>query len=249
MGEVDSVKVPPGCTLVALPGVSKHGPAWAMFRSVVLAILAGGFRMCKFLFLGDHSQIGARNAACEDAINEGFEWLLFVDDDADFPVETLERLKATGADIACADMWSRNIPSFRTVMRLTGKDSEGKATAVPVSDSIAARKGVEDVDVCGMHCTLIRTSLLVRMREHFKDQPWFWSAKHGEDATFCFNAKEIGASIKCDFGITAGHWGVARMAGSDWSRDARNQPMNIANLEMMKRMKTRNLPKEEGAVK
>jgi len=195
--------------------------------------------MAKFLWLGDHSQVGARNLACEAALEENFEWLFFVDSDMDWPNDTLQRLKACDADIACTDMWSRNWPSFRTVMVLGEKDENGKCLPVPVSDEIAAEKKVVDVDLCGMACTLIRTSLLKKM-----PKPWFWTAEHGEDATFCFNAKEMGATIKCDFGAVAGHWGTCRMVGQDFTRDARNQPQKLANEEMMRRMGVRGLEQE-----
>ena len=232
MGEVPETRS--GYTLVALPYVSKQGFSGATTQSLVLAILGGGLRFCRFLFLGDQSQVQARNAACRDAIDTGAEYLFFVDSDADFPVDTLARLKACNADIACADMWARNIPSFRTVMRLEAPDERGMRKSVPVPGWPA---GVEDVDLCGMHCTLIRTGLLKRMQK-----PWFWVAEHGEDATFCFNAKQVGATVRCDFSVMSGHWGAARMAGQDWSRDSRNQPMTVVEKDMMKRMGAENLP-------
>lgn len=228
MGEVP----PSGVTLVALPYVSKQGFTGPTTQSLILSILGGGMRMTKFLFLGDFGLVQARNAACQDALDSGAEWLFFVDSDADFPVETLGRLKACDSDVACVDMWSRNIPSFRTVMRLAEQDEGGRRRAIPYRGS-----GIDEVDLCGMHCTLIRTSLLRKMK-----RPWFWSAEHGEDATFCFGAREVGGIIKCDYGITAGHWGVARIAGQEWTRDAKNQPMAIANLEMMRRMDVKGLP-------
>lgn len=195
--------------------------------------------MCRFLFQGDFLQVHARNEACKDAIRLGTDWLMFIDSDADFPVDTLQRLKDCDADVACADMWSRNVPSFRTVMRVGEPDPEtGLKPSHPVPGNPT---GVEDVDVCGMHCTLIRTSLLKRMKP-----PWFFAVEHGEDAGFCFKAKaEADAVIRCDFGVVAGHWGVARIAGQDWSRDAANQPMKVANIEMAKRAGIKNL-REEG---
>lgn len=229
----DTPKPPPGATLVALPFVSKSGFTAATTMSIVLGILDHGFNNCKFLFLGDHTQIGARNMAAQNAIDDGLDYLFFVDSDMDFPTDTLARLKACEADIACTDMWSRNIPSFRCVMR-TVEDKEGKGKmAVPYNGT-----GVEDIDVCGMACTLIRTSLLKKMKEALRGEPvWFQSASHGEDASFCFMAKELcNATIKCDFSITAGHWGVLRLAGQDFTRDAANQPMTVAQPEMMARM-------------
>lgn len=236
-------QVPPGVTLVALPYVSKSGFFGATVQSIVTGIIGGGFKRCKFLFLGDHTQIHARNMACKDAVEIGADWVFFIDSDMDFPCDTLDRLKACNADIACTDMWSRGWPSFRTVMRNTPPDETGVSHSVPVPDWPT---GVEDVDLCGMACTLIRTQFLREYRAHYKDEPWFWSGQHGEDATFCFRAKGMGAVIRCDFGITAGHWGTTRMTGQDYTRDARNQPMSVSDPEMMKRMGTRNLP--EGVV-
>lgn len=243
--------MPPGSTLVALPYVSKMGFTGATVQSLIIGMTNKGFKNCKFLFIGDANTHEARNVACRDALAEGADYLFFVDSDMDFPSFTLERLKAADADIACTDMWSRGWPSFRTVQKSHPDDKGGLVTkAVPIEESHpngTHQPGVLlDIDVCGMACTLIKTSLLVKMQESFPDQPWFWTANHGEDATFCFNAKEIGATIKCDFGICAGHWGVTRMAGQDYTRDARNQPMSIANPEFIKRMGVLGLPKPEG---
>ena len=230
-------EVSPRLTLVALPFVSKQGFTGATVASIILGMAAGGFRGCKFIFLGDHTQVGARNAACEHAIKEDAEYLFFVDSDMDFPSDTLARLKACDADVACTDMWSRNIPSFRTVQRLGDLDEHGKRRCYPYEG-----KGVEDIDICGMACTLIRTSLLVKMKEESGEAQWFQMGRHGEDAAFCFMAKELcEASIKCDFGITAGHWGVARMAGQEWTRDAANNPMKPHDPEFMRRMGAANL--------
>lgn len=237
--------VPPGVTLVALPYVSKSGFFGATVQSIVTGIFDGGFRMCKFLFLGDHTQVAARNMACKDAVEIGAEWLFFIDSDMDFPPETLARLKAMDADIACTDMWSRGWPSFRTVLRMGPPTSDGTSYWFAVPDHV---KGVQDVGVCGMACTLIKVSLLRKMQEKYKDQPWFWSGQNGEDAQFCFKAQEMGATIRCDFDIVAGHWGTTRMAGQGYTRDAKNQPMKVDNLEMMRRMGAQNLPEEEGVI-
>jgi hypothetical protein len=241
-----------GRTLVALPYVSKIGFNHAFVQSLVASLLKGHLSPARIMWLGDHMIADARNSACETAIAEDAEYLFFVDSDMDFPPDTLPRLKAACADVACADMWSRGWPSFRTVMRNTGTTPEGLIQSVPVKDEelpFRDARGVELIDVCGMACTLIRVDFLKRFKEHFKDQPWFWTARHGEDATFCFNAKSIGAVIKCDFSIVAGHWGVCRNVGQDFTRDARNQPMAVSEEPMMRRMGVHHLPHQEGAVK
>ncbi len=236
-----------GKTLIALPFVSKIGFNHAFVQSLTASMAMKTLLPAQIMWLGDHSISDARNQACEQAIAQDADFLWFIDSDMDFPVDTLPRLKACDADIACADMWSRGWPSFRTVMRTKAPGADGLLQSVPVPDEELpppGERGVEEVDICGMACTLIKVPFLKRFRERYTDQPWFWVARHGEDATFCFNAKEMGAVIKCDFGIVAGHWGVCRNAGQDYTRDAKNQPMAVCNEPMMRRMGIFNPPKE-----
>lgn len=212
MGEVRKES---GLTLVALPYVSKDGFTGPTFKSVIDGFASGKFGRVQFLFIPNQTHIMARNAACEMALKVGAEHLFFIDSDQDFPPDALIRLKAVGADVACADMWSRSWPSIRIVFKGTPTD-DGKVLYESVPDDEA--QGIKDIAYCGMGCTLIRVSVLETLKEKFPDQPWFWSARHGEDATFCFNVLQIGGTVKCDFGLKSGHWGNIRMMGQDYTR-------------------------------
>jgi hypothetical protein len=192
-------------TLLALPYVSKDGFTGATVRS-----LLSGVGACKVLFIADQTQVSARNVACAEALKCGAEYLWFVDSDQDFPPDTLARLKAVKADVACADMWSRSWPSFRIVFR----------GDKPVPDEVADRGKIEDITYCGMGCTLIRTSILRKLET--KEQPWFWTAHNGEDATFCFKVLEAGGTVKCDFSLKSGHWSYCRMVGQQFTKDRKN---------------------------
>lgn len=214
------VKPPPGATLVALPYVSKDGFAGPCVKSLLGWFSTPTASPVTFLFIRDKTQVEARNHACDKAMELGAEWIWFVDSDQDFPPDALERLKSVDADVACADMWSRSWPSFRIVFRATPPDDIGKVLHVPVDDSVASNGGVEDITYCGMGCTLVKTSIVRRMRERFPDQPCFWVAYHGEDATFCFKVLEMGGTVKCDFGLKSGHWGSIRMMGQEFTRDS-----------------------------
>lgn len=228
------VPIVPGLTAVALLFVSKQGFSAGTVQSIIFAMMNKALSPARFVFLGDHTHVSGRNAACRDALAVGAEYLLFIDSDMDFPVDTLARLKACDADIACLDQWSRNIPSFRTVLRMGEPDDKGGRYALPVPDDA---KGVQEVDVVGMGCTLIKTSLLRRMED-----PWFVMIRHGEDASFCFVAKEkYGATIKCDFDACSGHWGQVRLTGQEWSRDAANQNMSVDDPDLMRRMGAKNV--------
>jgi cellulose synthase/poly-beta-1,6-N-acetylglucosamine synthase-like glycosyltransferase len=212
---VEAVReAPPGSTLVALPYVSKDGFSGPTVRSLLNGFASGKFGNVLFVVIGDKTQVAARNEACRKALDHGAEYLFFVDSDQDFPPDAISRLKAADADVACADMWSRSWPSFRIVFQPDPVDGK----YYPVSDTVADRGGVEDIGYCGMGCTLIRTSILREMKEKFPDQPWFWTADHGEDATLCFKVREIGGSVKCDFSLKSGHWSYCRMMGQDFTR-------------------------------
>lgn len=214
---MEEVRQATGLTLVALPYVSKDGFAGACVKSL-LDFAASGHNV-KFHLIGDSTQVWARNEACREAMRVGAEWLWFVDSDQDFPPYALGRLKAVGADVACADMWSRTWPSFRIVIRLGERGESGlrKSESVPDSEAV----GIKAISYCGMGCTLIRVSVLERMKERFPE-PWFWTAEHAEDATFCFKVLEIGGSVKCDFGVKSGHWSYCRMMGQEFTRDRKN---------------------------
>jgi hypothetical protein len=202
--------------LLALPYVSKDGFA----GPCVSSLLKNEGEISNVFFIGDTSQVHARNRSCEEAIRVGAHYIWFVDSDQDFPPDALEKLKAADADVACADMWARGWPSFRLVFRAGPKDAKGMIKHVSVDDETAARGQIEDVTFCGMGCTLIKTEILYKIKERFPNQPWFWTAEHGEDATFCFNVLEVGGSVKCNFGLKSGHWGHIRMMGQDFTRVA-----------------------------
>ncbi len=231
-------KLPPGITLVCMPYTHQTVHAQTMM-SLVYGLVYGGLNKCVFSFHGENMTSRARNAFALQAMNMGAEWLFFVDSDADWPVDTLERLKALDADIACTDMWARNWPSFRTVLEYGPKRGKLKEL-VPVGMN-GKVTGQRDVDCCGMHCTLIRVSLLEKFAKK-KLMP-FVTGQHGEDAAFCIVAKQkFKASIRCDFDIVAGHWGNARMAGQEFTRDARNMTGEIAEPEVIRRMGVLGLP-------
>lgn len=218
--------------MVALLSTSKQGFASACTSSLVYALASNNFPTCGFHFLTDYHVVMGRNGAAQTAIEMGYEYLLFIDSDMDFPVNTLARLKACGSDIACADMWSRNIPSFRTVMRYTKEKSKDGKKQFASYDG----KGVEDVDCTGMACTLIRVSLLRKFAKK-KTAPFAMNGVHGEDAYFCLVAKQkFGASIRCDFDVVAGHWGSTRQAGQDYTRDVRNTFGEVPDPAYLKRM-------------
>ena len=165
----------------------------------------------------DYHIVGARNACVKVALEDGVDHLLFIDSDMDIPHDAYPRLLECDADIACGLMWTKHIPSFPTVFR------DGR----PFTGS-----GIEDIDECGMACTLIRTSLLKSM-----PLPWFYmDGSGGEDHIFCRSARKAGASIRCNFDVKTGHLGFIYYTGQDFTRNPEHQRAErIGNREALEK--------------
>lgn len=145
------------------------------------------------------------------ALEEGVSHLFFIDSDMDIPHDAYPRLMECDADVACGLMWTKHIPSFPTTFR-DGKPYLGA--------------GIEEIDECGMACTMIRTDFLKRM-----PKPWFYmDGSGGEDHVFCREAKRHGATIKCNYEVKTGHLGFIYYTGQGFSRNPANQrPDRIGN--------------------
>lgn len=165
----------------------------------------------------DYHIVGARNKSVQVALEEGVSHLLFVDSDMDVPKHLVQALLNCEADIACPVMWTKNIPSYPTVFR-DGKPYLGH--------------GIESIDECGMAATLIRTAWLRKM-----DPPWFYmDGSGGEDHIFCRRAKQMGATIKCNYSVNTGHLGFVYFDGQDFTREPKNQKAErIGNRETLQK--------------
>ena len=152
----------------------------------------------------DYHLVGARNACAQVALDEGVDHLLFIDSDMEVPQHAYTALLKCDADIACGLMWTKHIPSFPTVFR-DGKPHLGT--------------GIEDVDECGMACTLICTDFLktVELPRFFMD------GSGGEDHIFCRRAKRAGASIRCNYDVKTAHLGFVYFSGQEFTRKPENQ--------------------------
>lgn len=165
----------------------------------------------------DYHLVGARNACVKVVLEEELDHILFIDSDMDIPHDTYPRLLECDSDIACGVMWTKHIPSFPTVFR-GGKPYLGS--------------GIEEIDECGMACTLIRTSYLKSMKT-----PWFYmDGSGGEDHIFCKRAKESGASIRCNYSVNTGHLGFVYFSGQEFTREPSNQRADrIGNKEVLEK--------------
>ena len=205
--------------------------AWERQRpSVLLAILtreivstkwAAGFRN---LVLPAQSGVSfragapfdvARNAACTDALQNGFQWLMFLDDDVVAPPDTFARLSQSNHDIVSGLYYRRQEPICPVAMTM---DADGKSTWVTQWNP---PNSIVEVDLVGAGCLLIHRRVLERVQS-----PWFtWEigrddvpktrSAMSEDFAFCMKAKQAGFKVHLDTSIRCEHVGLGQSGGAD----------------------------------
>ncbi len=134
------------------------------------------------LIYGKGRTEGARNLCCERAIENGNTHLIFVDGDASFPPDLIQKLIDSGKDIIGAN--AKNSDNVPVLLYDISLQPINYVQSSPV-----------EVDYVGMHITLISLKILEKI-----PKPWFFAPprKEGandivsEDVAFCRKAREYG---------------------------------------------------------
>jgi len=146
----------------------------------------------------------AREAMACEAINQGMDWILMIDDDQIIPKNMFERLYKTAiehkADIV-APMVTQRVYPFNPVMWRQSWLEDGKKIFNQFIEDYEPNSVVE-CDAVGFGVALIRVEAIKRIK-----QPRFFSNTHlGEDIYFCMKIKgEALGKIIMDTSIKVGH--------------------------------------------
>lgn len=152
----------------------------------------------------------ARNKFAADAINGGFDRLVMLDSDMTFDGDLLERLNTdldTGIDYVSGICFQRHYPTKPCVYtNVSWEMSENGiiSTAEPYLDY--PKDQLFECGGTGCAAVMIRTSLLKQVWDEF-DLPFHPFPRMGEDLSFCWRAKQLGAKLYCDSRIKVGHCG------------------------------------------
>lgn len=180
-------------------------------REVVSTAWANGYRNLQLpensvtaMYAGmpfDH----ARNNACQDMLNGGFQWLFFLDDDVIPPSDAIRRLMNWNFPII-SGLYYRRHDGLQPVMQ---RGATGWITDFQIGTLVEA-------DVVGAGCLLIHRSVLETLKK-----PWFdWrcdredlpaNQRLSEDFSFCANAKAVGLKIFVDTSVQCRHLGFGQV--------------------------------------
>lgn len=148
-------------------------------------------------------RILGRNKLAEMAVEEGREWLLFLDDDHTFPDDLLMRLLKHNVNVV-GSLYLQRMKPFLPVAYAT-KDEDGMYWPI----NLHAHKGDELVTgaAVGTGGMLIRTEVFRAI-----PKPWFEHGRVSEDLVFCDAVIEAGLGpIHIDLGCRMGHLSPSAM--------------------------------------
>lgn len=161
----------------------------------------------------------ARDEACQVAINEEYDYILFVDSDMIMAPDALVKALNRNLDIVTGLYFKRRDSHDPVIYKSIGKrELLNGGTVVRHAHAIIERdifRDLFEVEGCGFGFVLIRTSVLKAM--HRKSLSWFEPLPGmGEDLSFCERCKDIDVKIMCDTSFYLGHIGEYVYDVKDW---------------------------------
>lgn len=156
-------------------------------------------------FLPNSLIYDARNRLSQQAIEGGFDYVLWLDSDMVFGADTMERLFE---DIKDKDfvsgLYFLRRPPFEPV--LYGEYSTKDDGRIHYEKIKEYPEEIFEIGACGFGCVLMRTEMLINVALQERD---FFSPilGIGEDLSFCYRANRCGYKMYCDPQIKCGHVG------------------------------------------
>lgn len=140
----------------------------------------------------------ARDKLAKKAINENFDFVLWLDSDMVFQPSIFEDLKDSGKDFITGVYHARR-PAFTScIFEKINLDEFKACERYP--------NNIFRVEGCGFGCVLISTAILKHVLQTYKT--CFMPIKdYGEDIAFCLRARDLGYSLYCDPTVICGHIG------------------------------------------
>ena len=159
----------------------------------------------------------SRNRLAQKAVEEGYDFTLWLDSDMVFPPNLMEVLMEdmTGKNLVTGVCHMRR-PPYRPCIWKTLRQGIDMEENQSVGYDDYPRGGMFQVEGCGFACIMVRTGVIkdviARYSEAFAPLPGY-----GEDLSFCIRARGCGYDIWVDPTIEVGHKGSI-IVNKEWSQ-------------------------------
>jgi len=145
----------------------------------------------------------ARNELARRCIEEGYDYLWFMDDDHSFAPDLLQKLltAAETYDLPIVNpLCTMRTAPFHLVTFAANPDPESKDRYLPISLEGLPGEGIVELEAGGCAGMLIRRDVLEALGGN-----WFEYGDRSEDIVFCEKAKTAGFKIHADLSARLGH--------------------------------------------
>ena len=168
----------------------------------------------------------ARNLLCKEAVEGGYDRMMWLDSDMVFEPDIMERLSQRldeGKDIVTALCFRRKPPIKPTIYKEVGFVREGNETrpaAIYYEDY--PKDSLFEVKGFGFACVMMKTEIAERVAEKYR-LPFSPALGFGEDLSFCGRLSELGVKLWCDSSIKVGHIAQHVVTENDYERIRENE--------------------------
>ena len=156
----------------------------------------------------------ARNVAAANAIEAGFDRVMWFDSDMRFEPDTLQRLSEDmdkyNLDCVSGLYFTRRMPNIKPVMyKKMWYEQDGDKIDTGAENWYDYPEGLVECEAVGFGCMLTTVDIIKRVSEF--GSPFTPFSCMGEDMAFCLRVRQIGGKIHCDTRIKCGHLGTVEI--------------------------------------
>lgn len=161
----------------------------------------------------------ARNIIAQNAIDAGFDRVMWFDSDMTFKPETLLKLSAdmdTGIDFVSGLYFTRRPPNIRPVVysKMWYDVKDDGTYEAGAEEMYVYRDGLNECAGAGFGCCLTSVDLIKRVTDEF-GSPFMPIPCMGEDLSFCWRVGQIGGKMYLDPSVKCGHIGTYEFTEKD----------------------------------
>lgn len=158
----------------------------------------------------------ARNKIAEKAIEDGYDYLMFIDSDIRFEPTAIQKLIDQDKDIIGGLYFQKRPPHLPTL-----SEKKGKLLRYP---RVWSKSKPFQIFGVGTGFMLIKVSVLEKLKA-----PYFYYGKlheqmMGEDIYFCWKAQQSGFEVWCDPTVDIGHVGEYVYTKADYDAYQEGRP-------------------------
>ena len=174
---------------------------------------------CDIKLLKSSLVYDARNQAARFAVNEGYDYVLWIDSDMTFEPDLMERMFNSIGDknFLTGLCFSRRPPFKPCIYKSIGTKEQG-GMVEPFTEVMYdyPRDQIVQIEAAGFACVLQKVEMLDVMLSVY-GVPFFPIAGLGEDLSFCYRAKQLEYTMYADTSIKVGH--IMRLSVDENFRD------------------------------